>query len=108
MSKKFIPNGGQDFVTKAESFARTIAAEPEKFQVTQSDSDALSAAVAKFRAAIQANLYGGRSGAGTEIKKQARADAVKIMRRLGNLIRSNESLDTVTKMLVGIRERQKN
>jgi hypothetical protein len=107
MSKKPIPTGDSDFASKAESFARAIAEEPGKFQITQSDSDALSAAVAKFRQTLQAHRRGGQSDVTRIIKDEARKEAVAIMRRLRNLVRANDRIDAATKVLVNIHERSK-
>ena len=38
MSKKYIPNGDLDFVTKAECFARTLAKDPARFEIQPDDS----------------------------------------------------------------------
>jgi hypothetical protein len=42
----------------------------------------------------------------TRAKNDAREDAVRIMRRLGHLVRSNLRLDAATKMSLGIRPRE--
>jgi hypothetical protein len=106
MARKFIPNGDTDFVTMAENFSRQIASDPAKFYVDPQDAQELSAAVAKFRAAIQARFAGGRSEAATRAKEDARLDAEKIVRRIGHLVRSNLKIDAATKILVGIHPRQ--
>ena len=107
MSKKPIPTGDQEFATKAEHFARMIAAEPGKYEITQSDSDALSEAVAKFRAVLQAHRSGGQSGVTRIVKDQARKDAKLLMRRLRNLIRANDRIDAAAKLVLDIHERSK-
>src|SRR5262245_56279433 len=106
MSKKFIPNGDLDFVRMAESFTRSIADDPQRFEVTRADAEELSAVVARFAAAVQACRTSGRSQAATLAKDEARADAERIVRRLGHLVRANLRLDAATKILVGIRQRQ--
>jgi hypothetical protein len=106
MSDKFIPNGDVDFVTKAECFARTIAKDPARFEIEQEDSDALSEAVRKFRAALGTCRSGSRSEPATRAKDDAREVAVEIMRRLGHLARSNPRLDAATKISLGIRPRE--
>ena len=105
MSNKFIPNGDLDFATKAESFARTLMAEPERFDVPRGEAEELDAAVKKYRAALQACRFGGRSEAATRAKEDARGEAEQIMRRLGHLVRINKRLDGASKVLLGIRER---
>src|SRR5881394_3941945 len=105
MSKKFIPNGDIDFVTKAECFARTIAQDPARFEIQREDSDAMGAAATKFRAALQACRSGSRSQVATRAKEDARGEAERIMRRLGHLVRSNLRLDAATRMMLGISPR---
>src|SRR5580765_7213385 len=105
MSKKFIPNGDQDFAEMAYSFAHQIAADPGRFEVTPGDSDALSAAVEAYRAALQASRFGERSAAATRRKEDARTEAEQIIRRLGHLVRSNPRIDAATKITLGIRPR---
>lgn len=105
MGRKFIPNGDGDFATMAENFARTIAADPGRLGMAQGDSDALSAAVAAFGAALQEARFGGRSAAATRAKDDARAAAERIIRPLGHLLRSNARIDAATKILLGIRPR---
>jgi hypothetical protein len=106
MGRKFIPNGDLDFATMAEHFARNIAAEPGRYGVAKDDGDALSAAVAAYRAALQACRFGGeRSAAATRAKDDARAEAERIIRRLGHLVRSNPRIDAATKILLGIQPR---
>jgi hypothetical protein len=103
---KFIPNGHLDFVIKAENMARQIAADPAKFEIGPDDAAELSAAVAKYRAAIQAECGGGRSAAALQAKKDARRAAKEIVQRVGNLIRSNPRIDAATKVSIGMRMRQ--
>lgn len=105
MSKKFIPNGDWDFATKAESFARNVLAEPERFGIPPGDAEALDAAVQKYRAALQTARSAARSAAATRAKEDARAEAERIMRRLGHLVRLNRNLDGASKVLLGIHER---
>src|SRR5262245_4265719 len=107
MSKKPIPNGDHEFATKAEIFARAIAEEPAKFEITQSDSDALSTAVAKFSAELQAHRSGGQSEVTKITKDQARKEAEALMRRWRNHVRANDRIDAAVKVLLNIHERSK-
>jgi hypothetical protein len=104
-SKKFIPNGDQDFATKAEAFARTLLKEPERFDVPLDEVEQLDVAVKKYSAALQAARFGGKSQAATRAKEDAREAAEVIMRRLGHLLRLNKRLDGASRVLLGIRER---
>ncbi|HVT89365.1 MAG TPA: hypothetical protein VHD56_10970 [Tepidisphaeraceae bacterium] len=102
MSKKAIPNGDADFVTMAENFARAIAAEPQRFEVSSEDSEQLTASVKQFRAALQASRFGQRSHASIVAKDEARKVAVEIVRRLRNVIRLNPRIDAVSKVVLGM------
>ncbi len=105
MSRKFIPNGDLDFATRAESFARTLLCEPERFDVPRAEAEELDAAGKRDPAAHQAARSGGRSMAATREKEDARGQAEQIMRRLGHLVRLNERLDAASKILRGIHQR---
>lgn len=106
MSKKFIPNGDLDFVMKAESFARTLLKDVDRYEIPRGDAEELDVAVKAYRAALNvARSGGGRSAAATRAKEDARAQAEQIMRRLGHLVRLNKKLDGASKIALGIRER---
>src|SRR4051812_6067506 len=106
MSQKFIPNGDLDFETKAQAFARTLVKEPERFDVPRAEAEQLDAAVKKYSAALKvARFRGGKSQVATRAKEDARAEAERIMRRLGHLLRINKRLDGASKVSLGIRER---
>lgn len=104
-TKKFIPNGDLDFVTMAESFARTIVTDPARFEIAPDEAAHLDEVVKRYRAAFQAARLGGGSRAATREKEDARDEAEQIIRRLGHIVRSNLRIDAATKLLVGIRER---
>ena len=106
MAEKFIPNGDVAFDMMAYHFAQHIAQEPGRFAVSREDSDALSAAVAAYRAALQAaRAPGTRSQGATYAKEQARAEAERHIRRLANLIRHNDAVDAQAKFALKLRER---
>lgn len=105
MSKKFIPNGHFDFVTMAENFSRRIAADPGRFEITADDCQQLDEAVRKYRAALNANYGGAKSAVSKCARDQARAEAERIVRRIGGLVRSNLRIDAAAKISVGIRLR---
>lgn len=107
MSKKFIPNGDEDFVMMAEAFARTVGKEPARFEVSDVDAAALTATVARFRAAFQAARHGARSALATAAKEEARGAAEKLIRRIANTVRASDSIDALSKMALGLRERTK-
>lgn len=106
MTKKFIPNGDMDFVTMAEIFAQGVANDPAKYFVSCDDSAALSVAVERFRAALNAvRAGGGRSQITTAAKDAARIEAEKIIRRIAGAIRNNPSITAAAKMGLDMRER---
>ncbi len=105
MSKKFIPNGDLDFVTMSSHFARTIAKDPQRFEIAQSDCDELTESVARFSAAFQVCRSSGRSPSATRAKEDARADAERIIRHLGHLIRKNGRIEPASKVEAGISQR---
>jgi hypothetical protein len=105
MATKFIPNGDFDFVTKAEAFAKNIAADPARLNIAQDESEAFTQAVKQFRQALQEARTGARSQAATRRKEDTRATAEQLMRRLGHIVRSNLKLDAATKITLGIQPR---
>jgi hypothetical protein len=105
MSEKFIPNGDLDFAAMAENFARHIAADPARYSVAQIEAEAVSVAVANFRAALNAARGASRSAAATRAKDEARDGAERIVRRLAQVIRANDRIDAASKVLIGLRER---
>src|SRR5688572_13357044 len=91
---------------KAESFARTLLKEPERFEVPLGEVEEFDVVVKKYRAALNvARSGGGRSAAATRAKEDARAEAEQIMRRLAHLVRLNKKLDASSRVLLGIRDR---
>src|SRR5262245_50760503 len=105
MSRKFIPNGDVDFAVMAESFARSIAQDPQRFSVTPEEAQELGETVRQFRAALQACRFGERSMSGTRLKEEARGQAEQIIRRLANQVRANRRIDAATRISLGIRPR---
>src|SRR5687767_1988470 len=105
MGKKAIPNGDFVFKTMAHNFARTIAAEPERFEIAPGDVEQLDVAVRKYSDALQACRSGARSEAATRTKDDARSHAEQIIRRLRHIVRLNKKIDAASKTLLGIRER---
>ena len=105
MSGKFIPNGDVEFVTMAEAFAGTIATQPERYATSRSDSDALTAAVAKYRETLTVVRTAARSAIATKLKDEARSAAERIVRRLANVIRASHTVEQVAKIELCLRER---
>lgn len=105
MSKKFIPNGDLDFDTMARCFAGTIAKDTARYHVSADDGEALSAAVERFGAALQASRFGERSVTATRAKDESRAQTEQIIRRLANAIRGNPKINATAKFDLGLRVR---
>ena len=107
MSRKFIPNGDMDFVMMASHFARTIAKDPERFEIAQSDCEELTE--------IGCAVFRGGSGVpipravaiGDAAKKDSRAAAEKIVRHLGHLIRENPASSRRARWRRGFRSDQR-
>jgi len=107
MSKKFIPNGDVDFVVMAENFARVVAEDPARVHVGADDSAALTAAVAKYRAALNACRAGkaARTAAATRAKEDARVEAERHVRRIAHGIRAARDVEGSVKVRLRLRER---
>src|ERR1700712_4235392 len=107
MSKndKFVANRNLDFVMTAESIALTIAADPAKFEISQADAEELTTSVGRFRAAFEANQFGGQSKLTQGALRVARKETEETVRRLGTQIRHNQRIDSPTKIAVGIKPR---
>ena len=106
MSKKFIPNGDLDFLTMASHFARPIVSDPGRFAVREGDAQALADAVAAYEQALQtARMGGARSQIATAAKEQARVTLERLIRRLANVIRADDTIDGLAKLELGLRER---
>lgn len=103
---KFLPSGDIAFMEKASVFARTIARERELFEVSESDSAALTKAVREFEAALNLARRGGqRSQVSTRRKNETRAQAQAIIMRLAQAIRANNRLSASTKLMLDLKER---
>lgn len=105
MAKKFIPNGDSDFAVMAELFARGIADDPTTYGLSPDDSAVLTSTVSRFREALTAASYGGRSSVATARKEAARGEAEVLIRRLAHSIRANPKIDAIARMSIGMRER---
>lgn len=106
MGEKFIPNGDGDLEEKAVQLSRAIAEDPQRFGLSQEDSDALCAAVAGYRSALRGTRNRAtRCPAATQAKEAARDEAVRVIRRIMHLIRGNEKLDASARVALGLRER---
>src|SRR5688572_29043188 len=88
VSKKFIPNGDQDFATMAGAFAANIRRDPDKYHVPADEAEQLAAAVDQYKAALQKARTGERSTSKTRAKELARAEAEQIIRRIAHLVRA--------------------
>lgn len=107
MSGKFIPNGDEAFKTMSHGFAINIANDPARVGVSQAESDELSAVVTRYADAFTACAFGDTAGSRIAkiVKKEARVEAEKIIRRLANRIRYSDGIDAGIKSLLKLRER---
>src|SRR3954454_6091951 len=58
MGRKFIPDGDQDFLDVARSFANHLAARPQVFGTTESAAQQIVSAVEVYSKAMMENLQG--------------------------------------------------
>ncbi|HEV7298138.1 MAG TPA: hypothetical protein VGN72_02155 [Tepidisphaeraceae bacterium] len=105
MSKKFIPNGDQDFAAMAGHVMRTVAGDAEAYHVTREDAEELTAVVTRYAAALQATKMGERSSVATRAKEDARVAAEQVIRRIAGYIRGNPRVPPLTKYKLFLRDR---
>ena len=104
--KKFIPDGDRDFAEMARHFARNIAKDPARFQLSEKDSGTIQMAVAKFRKALCVSLAKATRTQLTRMSKDdARAKLERIIRKYGNVIRVNDAIGSIDKTSIRVRER---
>ena len=86
MAGKFIPSGDRDFAAMAHGFASVVAGDAVRVAVSEDEAEALSAAVARYRAAVNRCFNNStRTPAATREKREARAQAERHVRRIGML-----------------------
>lgn len=106
--QKFIPDGDSDFARNAWSFAQVIVCDPARFHLSADDARRIETAVQAFRDALAKSLHRfTRSMQTTMRKDEARARAVAIVRKYGNLIRVNDEISATDKSMLRINERPK-
>jgi hypothetical protein len=104
MSERLIPNGDPEFLTKLRAFAHTIAKDPPRFSLSGDDAAAMMNAFQRFeQASDQSRFGGGRSDGGSRVKKEARADAARLYKRLVNIIKISETVDVEARINAGLR-----
>ena len=103
MGKRFIPNGDTDFRQMADGFSATVARDPHRYGVGDEDARVMRAAVEEYMAAYQASKYGSRSDATIRAKDAARAVAERLIKRVANVIRINENIDSETLYKIGMK-----
>jgi hypothetical protein len=106
MSNRFIPDGDADFASRAESFATTIAKDPQKYTLVEHDAEMMTRAAKAFRAALDKSFGASRSQTTTCRKDGARAKCEQIMRRLGRIIRASDRISDADKVAVFIHPRE--
>ncbi len=107
-TRRFIPDGDSDFANKARCFALKINEDPARYHLSVDDAQRIDRAVQAFRDAL-AKSYNRitRSMEKTAVKEQTRAEAVRVVRKYGTLIRLNEQIPSSDKIAVGVFERRK-
>jgi hypothetical protein len=95
-----------EFAERAQVFASVIAADPQRYFLTEEDAGQISAAVEQFCAALRPCVSrASRTVHDTEAKRDARARAEAVLRPYANLIRVHPKIPTEAKLSVFIRER---
>jgi hypothetical protein len=104
--KKFIPNADLPFAQMAESFAKHIASDPERFRVSNEESELLTRRVREFsEALLLASQADNRTTCTIVAKKAARKRAEELVRGHANLIRADGSISHKDKVALRITER---
>jgi hypothetical protein len=104
MGKKFIPNGDYEFAAMAGNFARVVARDPEQFGLTVNDAEALVGAAGAFDVALQKARTSSRSPATIREKEEARAEAVRLIKRAAAIIRVCERVTAQDRYALGMKE----
>jgi hypothetical protein len=106
MPDKWIPNGETDFLQCAEKFAKTLAADPQRYFIQPGDVKLLTRRLNEFHVARRQIDDAGRTITPSAIeKKDARLRVERLMRKLANLIRPNEEISTADKVALNIKPR---
>ena len=106
MSKKFIPDGDVEFMQMARNFADRVSQDPALYHLPETDAQAIAQAVAAFAEAHAANAQRHVRSSATALRKNAaRAEAERLIRRAGNLIRVNNQISAADKVIVRIAEK---
>ncbi len=106
--RKFIPDADRDFALMARIFAFHVDADPARYMLSADASSIISRATHAFRDALaDATRPATRTKITIMRKDAARAEAERIIRRYANLIRVNEDISHLDKMLLQIQERPK-
>ncbi len=103
---KFIPDSDSDFACMARNFASAIARDPARYFVSQEESAAITLAITKFREALTSTRNPvGRNAISITRKDHARAEAEKIVRRVGTRIRANDAISATARIAARVKVR---
>lgn len=105
---RFPPDKDSDFALQTRNFAAYLADHAERMPLSAEQIAGVVKAVEEFRAALAKTLRPDSCGPrATRLKNQARADAEKIIRAAGRLLRADESLTPVDRFMLFLKERPK-
>jgi hypothetical protein len=106
VTDNIIAAGDVPFAQKAEAFAGVLGGDPQRFDISREDADALVAAVKTFLALrLEAGNTYHRSKRLLDQRDKARGVVKRMMERLGRIIRANDQLDPADTVLLGITPR---
>src|SRR4051812_29005186 len=93
-SEKFIPDSDSEFLSMARKFAHAVARDPARFMLTSDDAATIDRATKRFDDAFKV-VYSPatRTSIARGLKDKARAEAERVIRMYGNLIRANPQID---------------
>ena len=108
MAGRFIPDSDSDFASMAKQFADQIAKDPDRYTLSDLDSELLTRKVKAFRDALATSkMRSTRTPDAICAKDHRRKEAEEIVRRLGRVIRASDQVSVPDKVRVYIKERSK-
>lgn len=102
MGKRLIPRQDLEFKTKAMTFSRAIADNPQRFGLRATDAQELQEAYERYHAAYQATQFGKRSEQTSLAKREARAELEKRLKRCMLRVRSADNVGPQELLALGM------